>query len=162
MLSDQSNQAEASVEPIESAGVEEVAPIPIPEYVNELVRRAKGAAGQLATLSTAVKNRALLAMAEALEAQKDALLAANELDLEAFGTAPEKRAMGFTMQAILKRVPRTVAPLIGGTMIASLGILAGMRTGLAITIRVCQMAVCAHSSHNSSVAARSGRVERSQ
>src|SRR5437867_8502755 len=47
---------------------------------------------------------------------------------------PEKRAMGFTMQAILKRVPRTVAPLIGGTMIASLGILAGMRAGLAITI----------------------------
>ena len=93
MLSDQSNQAEESVEPIESAGVEAVAPTPIPEYVNELVRRAKGAAGQLATLSTAVKNRALLAMAEALEAQKDALLAANELDLEAFGTAPEKQAM---------------------------------------------------------------------
>ena len=62
----QSNQVEASVEPIESAGVELVAPIPIPEYVNELVTRAKSAAGRLATLSTAVKNRALLAMAEAL------------------------------------------------------------------------------------------------
>src|SRR3970040_3112012 len=93
MLSDQRNQAEASVEPIESVGAEVVVPIPIPEYVNELVTRAKGAAGRLATLSTVVKNRALLAMAEALEEQKDALLAANELDLEAFGTAPEKQAM---------------------------------------------------------------------
>ncbi len=74
MLSDKNYQAEASVEPIESTGVEVVAPIPIPEYVNELVTRAKGAAGRLATLSTAVKNRALLAMAEALEEQKDALL----------------------------------------------------------------------------------------
>ena len=91
MLSDQSNQAEASVEHIESADVEVVAPIAIPEYVTELVTRAKQASGRLATLSTAVKNRALLAMAKALEEQKDALRAANELDLEAFGTAPEKR-----------------------------------------------------------------------
>lgn len=29
MLSDQRNRAEASVEPLESAGVEEVAPLPI-------------------------------------------------------------------------------------------------------------------------------------
>src|SRR5206468_3542694 len=111
MLSDQSNQAEASVEPIESAGVEEVAPIPIPEYVNELVKRAKGAAGQLATLSTAVKNRALLAMAEALEAQKDALLAANELDLEAFGTAPEKRAMADRLRLTAERIVEMAAGL---------------------------------------------------
>ena len=40
MLSDQNKQAEASVEPVESAGVEVVVPIPIPEYVNELVTRA--------------------------------------------------------------------------------------------------------------------------
>ncbi len=48
MLSDrsnQSNQTEASVEPVESAGVEVVAPIPIPEYVNELVTRAKACCG---------------------------------------------------------------------------------------------------------------------
>ena len=66
MLSDQSNQAETSVEPIEATGVEEVvALIPIPEYVNELVTRAKQAAVRLARLSTATKNRALLAMAAA-------------------------------------------------------------------------------------------------
>lgn len=114
MLSDRSNQssqAEAAVEPIESVGVEVVAPIPIPEYVYELVTRAKGAAGQLATLSTTVKNRALLAMAEALEAQTDALLAANELDLEAFGAEPEKKAMADRLRLTAKRIVEMAAGL---------------------------------------------------
>jgi glutamate-5-semialdehyde dehydrogenase len=114
MLSDQSNQsnqADASVEPIESAGVEEVAPIPIPEYVNELVTRARHAASRLATLSTTVKNRALLAMAEALEEQKDALLVANELDLEAFGTAPEKKAMADRLRLTADRIVEMAAGL---------------------------------------------------
>src|SRR6059036_1203379 len=31
----------------------------------------------------------------------------------------ERRAMGFTMQSILKRVPIVIAPIIGGAMIAS-------------------------------------------
>ena len=109
--SNQSNQGEASVEPIESAGVEVVAPIPIAEYVNELVTRAKSAAGRLATLSTAVKNRALLAMAEALEEQKDALLAANELDLADFGTAPEKKAMADRLRLTDKRIVEMAAGL---------------------------------------------------
>jgi glutamate-5-semialdehyde dehydrogenase len=112
MLSDrsnQSNQTEASVEPVESAGVEAAAPVPIPEYVNELVTRAKHAAGRLAILSTAVKNRALLAMAESLEAQQDALLAANELDLEAFGTAPEKKAMADRLRLTAKRIAEMAA-----------------------------------------------------
>ena len=103
-MSDPMNQAEGSVEPVESAAVEALAPMPIPEYVAELVMRAKGAAGRLATLSSAIKNRALLAMAEALEAQKDALLAANELDLEAFGTAPEKKAMADRLRLTSKRI----------------------------------------------------------
>ncbi|MEO8048294.1 MAG: hypothetical protein ABI684_13510, partial [Nitrospirota bacterium] len=90
MLSNPNNQVDTSVEPVELMGVDVVPPIPIPEYVHSVVTRAKEAAGRLATLSTTVKNRALLAMAEALEEQKDVLLAANELDLEAFGTAPEK------------------------------------------------------------------------
>ena len=114
MLSDRSNQssqAEAAVEPIESVGVEVVAPIPIPEYVYELVTRAKGAAGRLATLSTTVKNRALLAMAEALEAQTDALLAANELDLEAFGAEPEKKAMADRLRLTAKRIVEMAAGL---------------------------------------------------
>jgi len=111
MLSDQNNQADVSVEPIESAGVEVVAATPIPEYVNELVTRAKHAAGRLATLSTTVKNRALLAMAEALEEQKDALLVANELDLEAFGTAPEKKAMADRLRLTAERIVEMAAGL---------------------------------------------------
>ena len=104
MLSDPGHQVEASLAPIEPMGVEVAMPVPIPEYVNELVTRAKGAAGRLATLSTTVKNQALLAMAEALETQKDALLAANELDIEAFGTAPEKKAMADRLRLTSKRI----------------------------------------------------------
>ena len=111
MLSDKNNQVDASITPIKSAGEEERAPIPIPEYVNELVMRAKRASGRLATLSTAVKNQALLAMAEALEEQKDALLAANELDLEAFGAAPEKKAMRDRLRLTTERIVEMAAGL---------------------------------------------------
>ena len=55
----------------------ESAVVPIPEYVKELVTKAKRASGKLASLSTAVKNQALLAMAEALEAKTNELLEAN-------------------------------------------------------------------------------------
>jgi MFS family permease len=47
---------------------------------------------------------------------------------------PERRAMGFTLQSILKRVPIVIAPLIGGVMIASLGIINGIHAGLLITL----------------------------
>jgi len=46
----------------------------------------------------------------------------------------ERRAMGFTLQSILKRVPIVIAPIIGGAMIASLGIVGGVRTSLLITL----------------------------
>jgi MFS family permease len=46
----------------------------------------------------------------------------------------EKRAMGFTFQSILKRVPMVVSPLAGGALIASVGIVAGVRAGLAVTL----------------------------
>jgi MFS family permease len=46
----------------------------------------------------------------------------------------ERRAMGFTLQSILKRVPIVIAPIIGGAMIASLGIVRGVRAGLLITL----------------------------
>jgi MFS family permease len=47
---------------------------------------------------------------------------------------PERRAMGFTLQSILKRVPIVVAPIIGGAMIASLGVVKGIHVGLLITL----------------------------
>src|SRR6185295_19849587 len=46
----------------------------------------------------------------------------------------ERRAMGFTMQSILKRVPIVIAPIIGGAIIASSGIIKGVHTGLLITL----------------------------
>ncbi|MGH7588161.1 MAG: MFS transporter [Gemmatimonadota bacterium] len=47
---------------------------------------------------------------------------------------PGRRAMGFTVQSILKRIPMLVSPLIGGTLIAALGVMAGIRVGLAVTL----------------------------
>jgi MFS family permease len=46
----------------------------------------------------------------------------------------ERRAMGFTFQSMLKRVPMLFSPVIGGALIASLGIQSGMRAGLGITL----------------------------
>ena len=47
---------------------------------------------------------------------------------------PDRRAMGFTVQSILKRVPIVFAPLIGGLLIARLGLLEGIRSGLVISL----------------------------
>ncbi len=44
------------------------------------------------------------------------------------------RAMGFTVQSILRRVPMIVSPIVGGALIASLGVTAGIRAGLVATI----------------------------
>lgn len=46
----------------------------------------------------------------------------------------EKRAMGFTVQSILKRVPVVIAPVIGGIVIASVGIVSGVHIGLLVTL----------------------------
>jgi MFS family permease len=42
----------------------------------------------------------------------------------------ERRAMGFTVQSILRRVPIAVAPTVGGLLIATHGVRAGVRVGL--------------------------------
>src|SRR5215207_7999905 len=46
----------------------------------------------------------------------------------------ERRAMGFTLQSILKRVPMTVAPLAGGALIAWGGVVPGVRAGLLVML----------------------------
>ena len=46
----------------------------------------------------------------------------------------ERRAMGFTLQSILKRLPIVIAPIIGGVLIASLGLVSGIHVGLLITL----------------------------
>jgi MFS family permease len=54
---------------------------------------------------------------------------------------PERRAMGFTLQSILKRVPIVIAPIIGGAMIASMGVVAGVHAGLLITLALAAVTV---------------------
>ena len=45
-----------------------------------------------------------------------------------------RRAIGFTLQSILRRVPIVVAPIAGGVLIARLGIVRGMQMLFAVTI----------------------------
>jgi MFS family permease len=52
---------------------------------------------------------------------------------------PEKRAMGFSIQSILKRVPIVIAPLVGGVIITSRGIATGVRVGLIVTLVIALM-----------------------
>ncbi len=47
---------------------------------------------------------------------------------------PARRAMGFSVQSILRRIPIVVAPVLGGLLIAAHGVREGVRLGLAITI----------------------------
>jgi len=47
---------------------------------------------------------------------------------------PEKRALGFSVQSILKRVPIVIAPVIGGWLIATRGIIKGVQLGLTVTL----------------------------
>jgi MFS family permease len=45
-----------------------------------------------------------------------------------------RRAMGFTVQSVLKRVPIMISPAIGGLLIARFGLLSGIRIALVVTI----------------------------
>jgi MFS family permease len=46
----------------------------------------------------------------------------------------ERRAVGFTVQSILRRIPIAVAPTLGGLAIAAYGLIDGIRLGLAVTV----------------------------
>jgi MFS family permease len=46
----------------------------------------------------------------------------------------ERRAMGFTLQSILKRVPLVIAPVVGGVLIARVGVVKGVHASLLITL----------------------------
>ena len=74
------------------------------EYVATLVKRAKGAAGRLSSLPTAVKNQALEAMADGLEEHETELLAENEKDLEQFEATPERKALGDRLRLTAERI----------------------------------------------------------
>jgi MFS family permease len=55
--------------------------------------------------------------------------------------AERRRAIGFSVQSILKRVPIVIAPAIGGWLMATLGIAAGFRVGLLVTIGLALLAL---------------------
>src|SRR2546421_7537444 len=55
----------------------------------------------------------------------------------------ERRAVGFTVQSILRRVPIAVAPTIGGLAIASYGVVSGTKLGLAVTVALAVLTLVA-------------------
>ena len=98
-MSEQSGEADRSQDTPEASPDTQS----IPEYVEELVTRAREAANRLATLSTSVKNQALLAMADALEAQSERILDANGQDVDAFATR-DKTAMADRLRLTEARI----------------------------------------------------------
>src|SRR5215831_12586135 len=103
------NQAGPMRDATEAPTEPEISIKPLPEYVAELVMRARSAAGRLAMLSTSVKNQALTAMADALEEKAEALLAANERDLDTFGTGQDKKPMADRLQLTKERIVEMAA-----------------------------------------------------
>lgn len=53
----------------------------------------------------------------------------------------QRRAMGFTLQSILKRLPIVIAPIAGGALIASLSIVKGVHVALLITLLLALLAM---------------------
>jgi len=53
----------------------------------------------------------------------------------------ERRTMGFTVQAILKRIPRAFSPIAGGALIAAVGIVGGIRLALGVSLLLVGVAV---------------------
>ena len=45
-----------------------------------------------------------------------------------------RRIVGFTVQAVVKRVPIVLAPPLGGLLLERLGVRSGMRAGFAISV----------------------------
>jgi glutamate-5-semialdehyde dehydrogenase len=88
---------------------QEPAPKPAPEYVEDLCKQARSAAGKLATLRTPVKNQALTAMAESLVEHTEDILAENAKDLEAFGTSKDKAAVADRLRLTPERVAEMAA-----------------------------------------------------
>ncbi len=80
------------------------------ELVKSKAMAAKKAAAKLAVINTAVKNKALLAMAEALENGQEAILAANALDME----RAEAKGMKSSMLDRLKLTPERISGMADG------------------------------------------------
>ena len=89
--------------------IDESQPVPVLDYVSKLMLKARQASRRLASLPTATKDQALLAMAEALETKVDELLAANDQDLKAFEMASAKEAVADRLRLTEKRIVEMAA-----------------------------------------------------
>ncbi|MEX5216478.1 MAG: glutamate-5-semialdehyde dehydrogenase [Nitrospiraceae bacterium] len=79
------------------------------DYVVRIVSQAKAAAGRTAVLPSLVKNQALLAMAQGLDSRTDEVLAANEKDLDAFDSRPDRSVMLDRLRLTQERVAAMAA-----------------------------------------------------
>src|SRR5215218_7642824 len=52
-----------------------------------------------------------------------------------------RRVLGFTVQAMVRRVPIVIAPALGGLLIARAGVLGGVRVGLAASVALAAAAL---------------------
>ena len=82
----------------------------IQTYMQQLGEQARAASRQLAGVDSGTKNKALLAMAEAIESQQQALLDANTLDLE----AGEKNGLDEALLDRLALNPERIAGMAEG------------------------------------------------
>ncbi|MEE8240401.1 MAG: glutamate-5-semialdehyde dehydrogenase [Nitrospirales bacterium] len=101
------------MESSEETPVQESEPTPPEDYVVEVVRKARGAATKLAALSTAVKDEALLAMADSLVEKTDHILEANKQDLDALEAEGEERAQS-ALADRLQLNPERIAEMAAG------------------------------------------------
>ncbi len=96
-------------EPLKEPAEQQAPPKTNQEYVQDLVKKARAAANKLATLSTTVKDQALLAMADGLMAKSEAILAANEQDVEALGKGKELAATADRLRLTTERIAEMAA-----------------------------------------------------
>lgn len=57
------------------------------------------------------------------------------------GLPRNRRAMGFTVQSILRRIPLIISPVIGGTLVLAVGMETGIHIGLAITLAMAALSL---------------------
>src|SRR6059036_3454213 len=55
----------------------------------------------------------------------------------------ERRAIGFTVQSILRRIPIAIAPTLGGLAIAAYGVRGGVHRGLPVTVALALLTLIA-------------------
>lgn len=78
--------------------------VDLPTYLRNLLEQARAASTKLGSVTASVKNTALLAMAEGLEAATDTLIEENARDLEAFDPSNGREAMADRLTLTPERI----------------------------------------------------------